>query len=125
MKKTLFTFLLTAFCFAAWAQTDRPAMTTAFSDSLKKQIINIIPADYNIRLFYQSTISADGKLLKPLITYEAAAATIEDNDFVTKLRLLILNAPAWDPGNPPNTSALVFFNIEVKKGKVSITDKTR
>ncbi len=126
MKKTLFTFLITAFSFAAWAQTDKPVMTSAFSDSLKNQISHIIPRnDYTIKLAYQSTISPEGKLLKPLITREAADGTVEDNDFVVRLRLLILNAPAWKPGNSSDASALVLFDIDIKKGKISITDKSR
>jgi len=126
MKKTLFTLLISAFCFAAWAQTDKPVMTIAFSDSLKNQISHIIPrTDYTIRLSYQSTISPEGKLLKPLITHEEAAGTVEDNDFVVRLRLLILNAPVWKPGNSSDTPALVLFDIDIKKGKISITDKNR
>jgi hypothetical protein len=121
MRKTLFTLFILFFGFTAWAQTGKPVMTPAFSDSLKKQISAIIPADYSIKLSYQSTLSADGKLLKPLITHQISEGTVNDNDFIQKLRALIKNAPAWVPSG----AEMVSFDIEIKNGQVSVTDKTK
>ncbi len=116
------------FSHVAWAQSDTHAtMTTEFSDSLKTQIGRIITAKYQIRISYQSKISAEGKLLKPLITREVADGTVDDNAFVQKMRFLIMNAPAWKPAVDDSSKAIesmVSFDVEIKDGEIKITDKT-
>ena len=132
MKKALFILFAVFLTHTAFAQTSShtaPVMTTDFVDSLKKEITKIIPADYTIKIFYTSTISSQGKLLKPLITYEAAELTVADNDFVQKLRLLLINAPAWKPAidnssNQPIDDT-VTFSVVIKKGKIDISDKLK
>lgn len=104
----------------------RPVMTVAFADSLEKSIMSVMPNNYTIKLSYVSTTSSEGKLLKPLITREYADGTIEDNDFVQKMRVLIQNAPAWEPAfdtsqNKP-IEGTAIFDVFIKKGKISITE---
>ena len=133
MKKILFILLAVFLTHTGFSQTTAdhtaPAMTTEFVDSLKQEITKIIPTNYTIKIFYQSTMSAQGKLLKPLITYEAAALTMEDNEFVQKLKLLLINAPAWKPAID-NTSnqpidTTVTFSVIIKNGKINISEKLK
>lgn len=133
MKKLLY-ILFIFITNAVFAQQHRPSsytaavMTTDFSDSLKKNISNVITADYTIKLAYWSTISAEGKLLKPLITREVADGTVDDNDFVQKMKVFITNAPAWKPAfdHALNKKAddFVFFSVEIKRGKITVVDMT-
>jgi len=133
MKKTLLILFTVFLTHTSFAQTSTghtaPVMTAEFIDSVKQEITKIIPADYTIKIFYTSTISAQGKLLKPLITYEAAAMTVEDNDFVQKLRLLLINAPAWKPAIDNSSTQpvddVVKFSVVIKNGKINISDKLK
>jgi hypothetical protein len=133
MKKFLIILLISFAAHTVFAQGNMsashtaPIMTNAFSDSLKKEISVIIPAGYTIKLSYTSTISPEGKLLKPLILRESADGTVEDNEFVVKLRILLMNAPAWKPAFDSslskNISDVVLFDVEIKKGKIKIASK--
>ncbi|GAA3960322.1 hypothetical protein [Mucilaginibacter dorajii] len=101
-------------------------MTPAFADTLKKNIMAVMPANYNIKLSYIGVISAEGKLLKPMVTKEVSDD--QNSDFVHKMRLFILAAPAWQPAlddlNKPAESP-VMFEVEVKNGKIKIVDRTK
>ncbi|WP_295670619.1 hypothetical protein [uncultured Mucilaginibacter sp.] len=101
-----------------------PFMTTTFTDSLTKEIKKIMPAHYSIKLFYTTSVSAEGKLLQPKIKRETANGTIEDNNFVVNLRLLIMAAPAWKPAfdkalNKTIDSRATFYII-IHNGNVKI-----
>jgi methylthioribose-1-phosphate isomerase len=104
-------------------------MTEAFSDSVKKQITLKMPqSNYDMWLAYQSAISEEGKLLKPLISREVANGTVEDNDFVQAMRIILKAAPAWKPAFDPNLNkavdGMVTFKVIIKNGKITITDTT-
>ena len=55
--------------------------------------------------------------------------TTEDNEFVQKMRVFIRIAPAWKPAfdNSLNKAieSSVLFDVEIKRGEISITDKTK
>lgn len=84
-----------------------------------------MPAHYTMKLNYTSPISAEGKLLKPMIMREACEKCDEaDNEFVVKLQLLIKDAPAWQPAldksQDKNIDDIALFYIFVKKGKITM-----
>ena len=130
MKKLiiiLFAFFLgsTAFAQNEKVSTSSSAeMTAAFADSLQMEIVKIMPTDYSIRLLYTSPVSDQGKLLDPKIWRETSNGTVEDNDFVVKLRMLIKAAPSWKPAfdaalNKAVDSKTKFYII-IQKGKIKI-----
>ena len=100
-------------------------MTKEFADSLKNQISRVIPSKYNIKLLYKSELSADGKFPKPLIWREVADGTIEDNDFVQKMRFIIMAAPAWKPAFDASINKAVgtttYFKVIIKNSKIEIS----
>jgi hypothetical protein len=129
MKKLTIILFISFVSQIALAQTNKtaPVITTAFSDSLKQQITRIISPDFSIRLLYKSSISDEGKLLKPLITRQISEGNDNYNDFVVNLRLLLLNAPAWEPAfdNTLNKAVAdsVLFSIVITKGDIVIEKK--
>ncbi|WPU98689.1 hypothetical protein SNE26_21975 [Mucilaginibacter sp. cycad4] len=129
MKKNIVLIFILFLSQSIWAQSYKsPAITTAFADSLKNQITNIIPKGYTIRLSYQSKISTEGKLLKPLITRQFSEDSFDNNAIIQKLRFLIKEAPAWNPARDASNNAIegmVLFDVEINKGNISIIDKTQ
>jgi hypothetical protein len=128
MKKILIV-LICLFAKTALAQDIKPTppvMTKEFADSLKSQISRVMPSKYNIKLLYKSELSADGKFPKPLIWREVADGTIEDNDFVQKMRFIIMAAPAWKPAFDTSVnksvSTLTYFKVIIKNGKIEISE---
>jgi hypothetical protein len=123
---TLFVSLFTQYALAQSISgvNTAPEMTCAFVDSVKSQVSKIMPiAKYNIKLVYHSTMSGEGKLLKPLIWKEDVENGDEkDNEFVVKLRLLLMAAPAWKPAfdssQNKNAGAVVTFAINITKGDI-------
>lgn len=126
MKKFILTLFICSVGHILLAQDKTAAaITPAFTDSLKQQILRIKPTDLNItKLVYTSTISAEGKLLKPFIMRQFGGGSVGDNDFVVKLRLLIMAAPAWQPAFDKTQNKAVddsvFFAITIKRDGVVI-----
>ncbi|MBB6111297.1 hypothetical protein HDF23_004065 [Mucilaginibacter lappiensis] len=127
MKKLIAAFCVCLMTTLAFAQNQKtpPVLTTAFTDSLTRQIQRIAPPDLSIsKLVYTSTISADGILIKPLIIRQIGGGTIAENDFVVALRSLIIAAPAWKPALDTDTGKAVedkvSFTIELDKKEIKI-----
>lgn len=127
MKKLITAFcvcLITTLSFAQNRKTD-PVLTTAFTDSLARQIKRIAPPDLSIsKLVYTSTISVSGVLTKPLIMRQFGGGTIDENNFVVALRSLIIAAPACQPALDTDTGKAVedkvSFTIELDKEEIRI-----
>jgi gamma-glutamylcysteine synthetase len=128
MKKTFSLLLFLFISCALYAQTN-PVMTAAFADSLKAKIIAVLPTEkYSITLSYESTVSAEGVLLKPLITRQVSLDDVDNNDFVQKMRLMIKLSPSWKPAmNAANTAVngVALFYVDIKKGVITILDQTK
>jgi hypothetical protein len=127
MKKLIITLFTCFISQIILAQNNKmpPVITAAFSDSLKHQIARIIPTDVNaIKLLYTSSISTEGKLTRPLIQKQIGGGSINNNDFLIKLRQLLVDAPAWKPAfdNTLNKAIddSVMFAIIISKGEIVI-----
>lgn len=86
----------------------------------------MITADYSIKLWYMSDLSAEGKLISPKIWRQVNENDINYNDLVVNLRKLLQQSPAWKSaldatGNP--IQANVEFGIIINKNEVTVTDK--
>jgi len=129
MKKNVVWVFILFLSQSVWAQSYKsPVITAAFTDSLKNQIAKIIPKGYTIRLSYQSKVSTEGKLLKPLITRQFSEDSFDDNAVIQKLRSLIKEAPAWSPARDASNNVIegmVLFDVKINKGDISIVDKTQ
>jgi|GEM_PF-3749879 len=131
MKKILTFCLVTLVAIGCTkAQNSKPAtaaiMTTDFIESVKKETSTMITADYSIKLWYMSDLSAEGKLISPKIWRQVNENDINYNDLVVNLRKLLQQSPAWKSaldatGNP--IQANVEFGIIINKNEVTVTDK--
>jgi len=103
-------------------QSGQPVMTTAFSDSLKHEVLKLIHRDYGVKFLYRSTLSAEGKLGDPKILKEIVLD--EENNYsvlALKLRSLIMGMPAWKTADhKASPAADVTFYIIIEGGKVDI-----
>lgn len=128
MKKISSLILFLFMSCALFAQTP-PVMTAAFADSLKVRISRILPTEkYSIQLSYTSTVSAEGLLIRPLITRQVSLDDVDNNDFVQKMRFMIPLVPAWKPATDAANVAVegvAIFYVEIKKGVITVLDKTK
>jgi hypothetical protein len=125
MKRLLLLFIFPLFAVNVFAQTKTPpAITQVFTDSLTSYIVKNTPPKYSMSILYRSPVSEEGKLTDPkIMRQEDFEGTVEDNDFVVKLRKFLLQSPAWKPATDETSKAVageVLFRVVIKKGKISI-----